>query len=211
VEDEALGQTWWHSGGQRLLWHRGLRQSPLPVLNARRDRKKVYWSVIDNQPAVRGEDGTDVARLLGWDRALEAIDEIGGAGDLADLEDRHEEAMRLVKQLAREENWDVSSNALLDEVHQAYEARKEALERQEVCFSDAPHRVEPSARRTARLAGEAEAARVHECVRRMRGAKSVDDLLDEASWVRRHKDLFGEEALAHLRKWFCYFRSQLHG
>jgi uncharacterized protein (DUF3820 family) len=211
AEDEAVNQVWNHVKGQLLLWPEGLGLPPMQVLHNRKDRKRTYWSVVNGEPTIRGQDAhTDVSRLLAWDTALEALDRMAGADDLGDLEDRYAEAVHLVRLLAQEENWDQDSNSMLDEVAQAYEARKESLERREVTFTDAPHRVEPSAKQKAWYAGDLEVAKVHEVVRRMRGCRTDDELLDEAAWVRRHRDEFDEEALAHLRRWFTYFKAQLH-
>jgi hypothetical protein len=52
-------------------------------------------------------------------------------------------------------------------------------------------------------------ARVHELVRRMRGCRTEDDLLDVAGHIRRHAREFSELALARLRAWFAFFRSEL--
>jgi uncharacterized protein (DUF3820 family) len=187
---------------------------PMPVLHAKKERKRVFWSVLDGVgPVIKdgGEDpGTDISRLLQWDVALEALDRLAGADDLADLEARHAEAVELVRLLAHDEGWDPDSNALLDEVLQAYTARKEALERREVTFTDAPHRVEPSTRQKSRYSGDVEAARVHEVIRWLRGSRTQEDLLDVAAWIRRHRDEFTGEALACLRKWFVFFHAELH-
>jgi hypothetical protein len=148
--------------------------------------------------------------LLQWDIAQEALDRLAGADDLDDLEARHAEAVELVRLLAHDEGWDPDSNALRDEVLQAYTARKEALERREVPFTDAPLRVEPSTRQKVRYVGGMEAARVHEVIRWLRSWRTHDDLLDVAAWIRRHRDEFTEEALGCLRKWFVFFRAELH-
>jgi uncharacterized protein (DUF3820 family) len=210
VEDEVLNQTWNHAGGQRVLWREGLGLPPLPVLYARKDRKATYWSVIDGEPVIKGEDAdTDVPRLLQWDAVLEALDRLAGADDLDDLEVRHVEAVELVRMLAQDEGWDLNCNALLDEVLRAYTVRKEALERREVTFTDAPHRVEPSTRQKARYAGDMEVARVHEVIRWLRGCRTEDDLFDVAAWVRRHRADFIEPALACLRRWYRHFLAEL--
>jgi uncharacterized protein (DUF3820 family) len=216
AEDEVLGQSWSHSDGQRLIWNVGLVQPPMTTLRGRGDRYSVLhpkpWKeelITKQSYASTGRKAErNVVKL--WDIAMEAIDLVMRADDLGDLEDRHAEAVHLVRLLAQEENWDQDSNALLDEVGQAYEARKDSLERREVTFTDAPHRVEPSTRQRARYTGDLQVAKVHEVVRRMRGCRTEDELLDEAAWIRRHSDEFSEEALAHLRKWFCYFKAHLH-
>jgi uncharacterized protein (DUF3820 family) len=210
AEDEALNQVWNHSGGQRVLWREGLGLPPLPVLHARKDRKRTYWSVIGGEPVIKGEDAdTEVPRLLQWDAVLEALDRLAGADDLDDLEARHAEAVRLVWLLAQDEGWNPDSNVLLDEVLRSYTARKEALERREVTFTDAPHRVEPSARQKRNYAGDVEAARVHEVIRWLRGCRTEDNLLDVAAWVRRHRTDFTETALACLRRWYRHFLAEL--
>jgi uncharacterized protein (DUF3820 family) len=213
AEDEALNQVWSHAGGQRVLWHEGLGLPPLPVLHAKKERKRVYWGVIDGVgPVIKdgGEDpDTDVQRLLQWDVALEALDRLAGADDLDELEARHAEAVELVRLLAQDEGWDPDSNALLNEVLFSYTARREALERREMTFTDAPHRVEPTTRQKRRYAGDVEAARVHEVIRWLRGCRTEDALLDAAAWVRRHRDAFTEAALSCLRQWYRHFLAEL--
>jgi uncharacterized protein (DUF3820 family) len=214
AEDESINQTWHHQRGQRLLWREGLGLPPMPVLHARRDRKRTYWSVIDGEPVIKGEDAqTDVGRLLAWDAALEAVDEVGRAEDMLDLENAHDQALQAVEQLAREEHWDTTSNPLLDELAQACQRRREQLERHEELFTDTAHKVEPADGGRVRRKGYSDenlmVARAHEAVRRMRGCRTLDDLLDEGLRIRLHRDQFDEDALNYLRLWFMTFRAEI--
>jgi uncharacterized protein (DUF3820 family) len=214
AEDETLNQVWNHVHGQRLLWPEGLGLPPMPILHDRRDRKRTYWSVIDGEPVIKGEDAhTDVGRLLAWDAALEALDEVGRAEDLVDLEHAHDQAIQAVEQLAQDEGWDPTSNALLDELALACQRRREQLERRETLFTDAEKRVEPADGGRVRRKGYSDEnlmiARAHEAVRRMRGCKTLDDLLDEALRIRLHRDEYDNDALGYLRRWYTAFKAEI--
>jgi uncharacterized protein (DUF3820 family) len=177
AEDEALNQVWNRAGGQRLLFREGLDLPPVRVGQNRRDRNRAYWASTEAGPVLKGSDDTDVQRLKLWDSTLEALDAVGHAEDLLDLEDAYYRALRLTELLARDEHWDVSSNTLRDELDQVYGRRREQLARREVSFSDAEKRLDPYAGSVARWArGDAidmVPARVHEAVRRMRGCRST--------------------------------------
>jgi hypothetical protein len=223
AEEEALGQVWHHTGGQRLLWPEGLAEQPLAVSRDRQDRKRVYWAIVDGEPVVKGDDAhSDVSRLQQWDYALEAIDSESAAQDLDDLEDRRGKAETLVRLLAQDEGWNPDSNALLDELIATYDRRKDALERREEVFTDLPHQTvaeddnedvqRSNGRRRSRcrqrLGEDMEAARVHEVVRWLRSCRSLDELLDVAAWINRHNTDFREESLAKLRAWYSYLKAK---
>jgi uncharacterized protein (DUF3820 family) len=196
---------------------------PMPVLLARRERNRVYWASTEKGPVVKGRDRCSGDRLRLWDRALEALDAVGGAQDVDDLQALCSRADQLVRLLALSEGWDEDSNTLLDELQAACARRRDQLERQETTTTDADHRVEasdggeeegaPRRKKKGRPRGTAlvdlEPARVHEVVRRLRSCRSEADLHFEASWVARHKDEFSADALACLRRWYAYFKAQL--
>src|SRR5438552_2171693 len=106
-------------------------------------------------PVIKGNDDTDVPRLKLWDFTLEAIDTVGHAEDQLALEDAYHRAHRLIELLARDEHWDVTSNALLDELAHAAGRRREQLGREEL-FVDTAKKVDPcagSVSRRARVGG----------------------------------------------------------
>src|SRR5262249_15485719 len=93
----------------------------------------------------------------------------------------------------------------------------------EEVFTDLPHQTvaedadedvqRPKGRRRSRgrqrLGEDMEAARVHEVVRWLRSCRSLDELLDVAAWINRHKSDFREESLAKLRAWYVYFKAEI--
>jgi hypothetical protein len=222
AEDEAINQVWWSKGGQRLLWPEGLKLEPMSILQGRKARKRVYWSVVDGQPVVKGGD-EDGLRVNAWDRALEAIDGVSSAIDLEDLGFRYRRAAPLVESLAMSEGLDPDSNPIKDELDEAYFRRKDQLERREEALTDfksaAVTTDEEGTRKgrrpsvvpgaVQRLAGDMQAARVHEVIRRFRGCRTLDDLADVALWIGNNRDLFEDDSLSKLRGWYSHFKSEV--
>jgi hypothetical protein len=223
AEDEAINQVWWSGGGQRLLWSRGLRLEPMPLLHGRKARNRVSWAVVEGQPVVKGGDG-DGLRVTAWDRTLEAIDRVASAPDLTDLDRIYHRALAVADSLAMSEGLDPDSNPIKDELDEAYHRRKDQLERREepltdfkaACITDeegpATSRGRPrslGSRVVQKLAGDMQAARVHEVIRRFRGCRTLDDLADVALWVSNNRDLFEEDSLAKLRGWYSHFRAEV--
>jgi hypothetical protein len=220
AEDEALNQDWSHNHGQRLLWPDGLNLLPMSTLHGRKSRSRVYWSIINHQPVLRGDED-DGQRVTQWDRCLEAIDQMNVAQDLDDLEDRHECAALMARFLAQTEGWCEESNAFKDEVEEAYLRRKDQLERREEALTDFKAaavtdgeckrgRVRSLGRGAVqKIAADMQAARITEAIRMMRGCRTLDDLADAAMWVRNHKEDFTEHSLAKLRGWYSYFQAEI--
>jgi hypothetical protein len=222
AEDEALNQVYWHQGGQRLLWPDGLKLDPMPVLHGRKARNRVYWAVVEGRPVVKGGED-DGLRVVSWDRTLEAIDRVSSAPDLDDLDRRYRKAAPLVESLAMSEGLDPDSNPLRDELDEGYLRRKDQLERREESLTDFKaacvtadgdgarkgrrRAVVPGA--VAKFAGDLQAARIHEVIRRFRGCRTLDDLADVALWVRNNDDLFEDDSLAKLRAWYAHFRAEV--
>jgi hypothetical protein len=222
AEDEAINQVWWAKGRQGLLWPDGLRLEPMSILHGRKARKRVYWSVVDGQPVVKGgnEDGL---RVHAWDRALEAIDGVGSATDLEDLDRRYRRAAAVVANLAMSEGLDPDSNPIKDELDETYHRRKDQLERREeplIDFKQAAVTADEEGVRKGRrpsvvpgavgkLAGDMQAARVHEVIRRFRGCRTLDDLADVALWIGNNRDLFEDDSLAKLRGWYSHLKTEM--
>jgi hypothetical protein len=168
------------------------------------------------------EDGL---RVTAWDRALEAIDRMGSAPDLDDLDRLYRRAGLLVDSLAMSENLDPESNPIKDELDECYLRRKDQLERREepltdfraACVTDgddgpATGKGRPRSlggRVVQKLAGDLQAARVHEVIRRFRGCRTLDDLADVALWIRNNSDLFEEDSLTKLRGWYAHFKAEV--
>jgi hypothetical protein len=222
AEDEALNQVRWSSGGQQLLWPDGLKLDPMSILHGRKARNRVYWAVEEGRPVVKGGQD-DGLLVVSWDRTLEAIDLLGSTTDLDDLDRRYGRAAPLVESLAMSEGLDPDSNPLKDELDEGYFRRKDQLERREEPLTDfksaAVTADEDGARKgrrrsvvrgaVAKLAGDIQAARVHEVIRRFRGCRTLDDLADVALWVRNNTDLFEENSLTKLRAWYAHFRAEV--
>jgi uncharacterized protein (DUF3820 family) len=144
AEDEAINQP--HTDG-------GLALPPMPVLFARRDRKRVFWAVLKgdlcredgkvlvpkNSPVIKGQDRdkkpTDAGRLRIWDDTMEAIDQVASATDLEELEYRHRRAYILLGFLAQTEDWNEDANPLLEELEATHARRRGTLERREESLS----------------------------------------------------------------------------
>jgi hypothetical protein len=194
----------------------------MPVLHGRKARNRVYWAVVEGQPVVKGGED-DGLRVVSWDRTLEAIDRVSSAPDLDDLDRRYRRAAPLVESLAMSEGLDPDSNPLRDELDEGYLRRKDQLERREEPLTDFKatcvtadgdgarkgrrRAVVPGA--VSRLAGDLQAARVHEVIRRFRGCRTLDDLADVALWVRNNADLFEDDSLAKLRAWYAHFKAEV--
>jgi hypothetical protein len=217
AEDEVINQVHWSVGGQRLLWPEGLKLEPMPVLYGRKARNRVYWSVVDGQPVVKGGED-DGLRVVSWDRTLEAIDRVSSATDLDDLDRRYHRAAPLVESLAMSEGLDPDSNPIKEELDEGYHRRKDQLERREgpltdfktACITDGEGRPRSLGSRVVqKLAGDLQAARVHEVIRRFRGCRTLDDLADVGLWVSNNRDLFEEDSLTKLRAWYAHFKAEV--
>jgi hypothetical protein len=217
AEDEAINQLWWSRGGQRLLWPEGLNLPPMPLLHGRKARSRVSWAVVEGKPVVKGGQD-DGLRVTAWDRALEALDRVGSAADPDDLDQLYQRAALLVDSLAMSEGLDPDSNPIKDELDEGYHRRKDQLERREesltdfkaACVTDGEGRPRSLGGKVVRrLAGDLQAARVHEVIRRFRGCRTLDDLADVALWVANNRDLFEEDSLARLRGWYSHFRAEV--
>jgi hypothetical protein len=217
AEDEAINQVWGSRGGQRLLWPAGLNLPPLPVLHGRKARSRVSWAVVGGKPVVKGgkDDGL---RVTAWDRMLEALDRVSSATNFDDLDQLYQRAALLVESLAMSEGLDPDSNPIKDELDEGYLRRKDQLERREepltdfkaACVTDGEGRPRSLGGRVVqKLAGDMQAARVHEAIRRFRGCRTLDDLADVALWVGNNKDLFEAESLMKLRSWYSHFRAEI--
>jgi hypothetical protein len=171
---------------------------PAHVGRERRDRNRVFWAAVAGQPTLKADDA-DASTVRSWADALEGIDALAAAGDLAELD------LRYARASAR--GWPAGAEALQEQLDQAYAARRDQLLAGEVDFTDAARRVEPTSRRRGR--GVPESARVVEVQRRFTGCRSLDDLLDVAYWVARHAGDFSEQALAALRSSYARCRSAL--
>jgi len=205
AEDEAINQVG------------GLRLEPMPVLHGRKARNRVYWSVSEGKPVVKGGQD-DGLRVVSWDRTLEAIDRLGSAADLDDLDRRYRRSAALVESLAMSEGLDPDSNPIKDELDEGYLRRKDQLERREepltdfkvACIADGDGRPRSLGSKVVqKLAGDMQAARVHEVIRRFRGCRTLDDLADVALWMSNNRDLFEEDSLAKLRAWYAHFRAEV--
>jgi hypothetical protein len=217
AEDEALNQVRWSAGGQQLLWPEGLRLDPMPVLHGRKARNRVYWAVVDGRPVVKG-DQDEGLRVVSWDRALEAIDRVSSAPDIDDLDRRYRRAAPMVESLAMSEGLDPDSNPIKDELDEGYLRRKDQLARREepltdfkaACIAEGDGRPRSLGSRVVqKLAGDMQAARVHEVIRRFRGCRTLDDLADVALWISNNRDLFEEASLAKLRAWYAHFKAEV--
>src|SRR5262249_22899559 len=153
---------------------------PMPVLLARKDRNRVYWSVVGGEPVLKSQaDHPDCVRC--WDRVLEAIDLLAAHDNEDDLLDAYGRALTLLDGLALSERWDLDDNYLKEELDRAYVQRLEQLSDQPTDFQQ---------------------ARVTEAVRRMRGCETLADLEDVAGWVQCHAGDFTPESLGTLRRWY---------
>ena len=149
---------------------------------------------------------------------LEAIDQVGSASDPEDLERRYQRAALLVESLAMSEDLDPDSNPIKDELDEAFFRREDQLERREEPLTDFKAAVITDGESRPRslggkviqkLAGDMQAARVHEVIRWFRGCRTLDDLADVALWIKNNQDLFEEDSLAKLRGWFAHFRAEV--
>ena len=217
AEDEAINQVWWSSQGQRLFWPDGLKLEPMAVLHGRKARSRVSWAVVEGKPVVKGGED-DGWQVTAWDRTLEAIDQVGSASDLNDLERRYQRAALLVESLAMSEDLDPDSNPIKDELDEAFFRREDQLERREEPLTDFKAAVITDGESRPRslggkviqkLAGDMQAARVHEVIRWFRGCRTLDDLADVALWIRNNQDLFEEDSLAKLRGWIAHFKAEV--
>ena len=224
AEDEAINQVWWSSRGQRLFWPDGLKLEPMPILHGRKARSRVYWSVIEGQPTVKGAED-DGAEGDGMGPHPEAIDRVSSASDLEDLDRRYSRAAPVVESLAMSEGLDPDSNPLKDELDEAYFRRKDQLERREEPLTDLKQAAvttgdEDGAKKgrhpsivagaVGKLAGDMQAARVHEVIRRFRGCRTLDDLADVALWINNNRDLFEADSLSKLRSLVCPLQDRDH-
>jgi hypothetical protein len=180
--------------------------------------------VVEGKPVVKGGED-DGLRVTAWDRTLEAIDRVGSAPDLTDLDRLYHKALSVVDSLAMSEGLDPDSNPIKDELDEAYHRRKDQLDRREepltdfkaACVTDGEEGPATSRGRprslggkvVQKLAGDMQAARVHEVIRRFRGCRTLDDLADVALWISNNRDLFEEDSLAKLRGWFSHFKSEV--
>jgi hypothetical protein len=156
---------------------------------------------------------------------MEAIDAMGTAQSLEDLDERHERAVLLTRLLSQSEGWAEDSNALIDELKEVFLRRKDQLERREETLTDfkaatvtdtdgevngkkGRHR---SVGRGAvqKIAADMQGARITEVIRMMRGSRTLDDLADVAMWIRNHREDFTEDSLAKLRGWYGYFQAEI--
>jgi hypothetical protein len=223
AEDEAINQVWWSRGGQRLLWAEGLKLEPMPILHGRKARNRVSWAVVEGNPVVKGGD-EDGLRVVSWDRTLEAIDRVSSAPDLDDLDRLYHRAVLLVDSLAMSEGLNPDSNPIKDELDESYLRRKDQLERREESLTDfkAASITDDEEQTTSKgrprnlggkviqkLAGDMQAARVHEVIRRFRGCRTLDDLADVALWIRNNRDLFEDDSLTKLRSWYAHFKTEI--
>jgi hypothetical protein len=222
AEDEAINQRWTHSHGQRLLWEDGLDLPPMPVLHGRKGRNRVYWTVIDGEPVLKGKED-DGLRVVAWDRCMEAIDAMGTAQDLESLDDRHQRAALLTRLLSQSEGWAEDGNALMDELKEVYLRRKDQLERREESLTDLKEAVVTDGEGTRqkgrhrsvgrgavqKIAADMQGARITEGIRMMRGCRTLDDLADVAMWIRNHREDFTEDSLSKLRGWHAFFQAEI--
>ncbi len=60
-----------------------------------------------------------------------------------------------------------------------------------------------------KLAGDMQAARVHEVIRQFRGCRTLDELADVTLWIRNNRNLFEQDSLTKLRAWYAHFKAEV--